>query len=378
MESGINFVMILLLLHLWIESLNGQKQAGFFFLYGLVIALAFLARLDNIFLIAGIAIHHLYSHRKKNSPKLSDLLISASVSAAIAVCYLIWNYFQFGDFVPISGRVQYWVSEQRSAQLLAQGWFPWVKNTLWFIFDFKPVALLPLIGIFGLPVLFLLQKAIKPSSPGVRLCEARHFSFFLVLWISSLVKVSYYSIFQQYPRSGNYWYYVQEVILFALCAGFVSGWVLERLRSARGQAIARYLPPVLMAFSVFMILNTKPVFEWELASYTAALEVKRYVADEDILGAKDAGVLGYFLTNPVVNLDGLVNDEQFYEYLKTGKVGQYVQGEDIQYLINLSDPSSNDMLTSLMGPSNLELVYTSEMPVVSQQDWIYKIYRVIR
>ncbi len=378
MESGINFVMLLFLLHMWIESMNGRKQARFFFLYGLVIGLTFLARLDNIFLIAGIAIHHVYFLRKKDSPNLSNLLVTAAVSSAIGICYLLWNYFQFGDIVPISGRVQNWVSQQRSAQFLALGWFDWVKNTLWFIFDIKPVALLPIIGIFGLPMLVLIQKVTTRSSDAKALYDARHFSFLLVLWITSLFKVSYYSLFHQYPRSGDYWYYVQEVILFAVCAGYVSGYVFGRLKDARWEVIARYGSLGLMALSLFSILNTKPVFEWELASYTVTRDVSRFVNEEAILGAKDAGVLGYFLPNPVVNLDGLVNDERFFEYLNSGRVGQYVLEEDIQYILNLSAPTSNDIVTSLTSPIRLELVYRSETPVVSKDNRVYKIYRVIR
>jgi len=51
-----------------------------------------------------------------------------------------------------------------------------------------------------------------------------------------------------------------------------------------------------------------------------------------VLGAKDAGKLGWFSGRTVVNLDGLINDDRFLDALRDGRVGAYVCGSPIRYL----------------------------------------------
>lgn len=376
MESGVNAVMIAWLLLMWLQAMSTKKGRGFFLLYGLVIGLTFLARLDNIFLIAGIAAHSAYVWGKRSEYQTRDLVLTGAVGLAVAGSYLLWNDLQFGSILPISGRVQLMASGNRSAALLADGWLAWAGNVLWFISNLKPVSALPLIGLFGLPALFLLQRLSLASDRPVY--AARHLPVLMTLWASSLLRISYYSLFQQYPRSGHYWYYVQEVAVFAICAGLAAAWIFARLRLPRIEAVAPFVSLSVLAVGAAGILNTQPVFEWELASYTAARQLGRYIDDDDVLGAKDAGVLGYFLPNPVINLDGLVNDRRFYEYLKDGRERQYILEEDIVYLVNLSDPSSADMLTTLMGSGSLELVYRADTPVASYKNWVYKLYRVVK
>jgi hypothetical protein len=378
MESGVNLVMILLLLPMWMDFLAGRSGTTFFFLYGLVIACVFLARLDNVFLIGVIAAHHLYLAAKSPPPKSSGLWISAAVVLVIAGSYLAWNYSQFGSIAPVSGQVQRWQSQQYSARLLSQGWYPWLREVLWFVFDFRPIAVLPWIGLLGLPAVFLLQRVGPRANTGNAPYESRTRLILFVLWVSSVFKIGYYAVFHLFPRSGNYWYYVQEVIVFALCVGLLADRLVSRYRDHSVDAAARLLVIGLMALSAIAILKTTPVFEWELASYSFTRVVDRYVAPGEVLGARDAGVLGYFLPNPVVNLDGLVNDRQFFDELTAGRIGQYVLDQDIVYLMNLAEPSQEDLITGWMGTDRVELVYRSNAPVDRPQGWIYKLYRVVK
>lgn len=377
MESGVNFVMILLLISVWLASFSGPKAPGFFIAYGLVIALAFLARLDNIILIAGLAAGHAYFLPKKTYPSAAGLLIAAAVGLAAGGAYLLWNYAHFQSIVPISGRINLMLSQGISAHLLSQGWLPWLENTAWFIFHFKAVAVLPWFGMVLVPALFLLQRWLRRSPDAAGHQHETLSTLLAILWISSMIKTSYYAAFQQYPRSDLSWYYVQEVILFAMCGGLAGGWLLERIQRRHPAALARAAAQTLMALSLVVILTTKPFFEWELASLDAVQVIQRTVQVDDVLGSKDAGVLGYFLPNPVVNLDGLVNDARYYEYLEAGRVAEYVAQEHIRFIVNLAAPTREDLLTQLVGEDHLELIYTSDAPVPVPAGWVYKIYRVL-
>ena len=131
------------------------------------------------------------------------------------------------------------------------------------------------------------------------------------------------------------------------------------------------------AAAAVSILRTDVRPEWESASYAALPAIRRHVEESAIVGSKDAGLLGYFLPNPVVNLDGLVNDSRFYEQLKEGTVGSYVRSEGIDYLVNLLEPETQDRFVKMMGSENLKLVFEQDNPVSEAGGRVYKLYEVV-
>jgi hypothetical protein len=64
-------------------------------------------------------------------------------------------------------------------------------------------------------------------------------------------------------------------------------------------------------------------------------ELSAELADDAIIGAWNAGVLGYFMDQPVVNLDGLVNDKAFREVLASGAPLQgYLEDGGVTHLVD--------------------------------------------
>jgi hypothetical protein len=61
-----------------------------------------------------------------------------------------------------------------------------------------------------------------------------------------------------------------------------------------------------------------------------------------MIGAWNSGQLGYFIDNePVVNLDGLVQDSRYLnEVLRTGKWREYFRKRNIRYLVDYNSPDS--------------------------------------
>lgn len=57
--------------------------------------------------------------------------------------------------------------------------------------------------------------------------------------------------------------------------------------------------------------------DWGIVSYTGAQVLNRVLPEGSVVGAKDAGVIGYFSTFPVVNLDGLVNSYAYFHAIST-------------------------------------------------------------
>jgi len=81
-------------------------------------------------------------------------------------------------------------------------------------------------------------------------------------------------------------------------------------------------------------------YEPELDNYAPirmqlGTELSAELADDAIIGAWNAGVLGYFMDRPVVNLDGLVNDKDFRDVLASGApIQDYLQEVGVTHLVD--------------------------------------------
>jgi hypothetical protein len=67
--------------------------------------------------------------------------------------------------------------------------------------------------------------------------------------------------------------------------------------------------------------------------------IREHLPPDARIGAWNAGQLGYFCDRTVVNLDGLANDRQFLQHLRSGApIRSYLAAERIDYLIDVNAP----------------------------------------
>jgi hypothetical protein len=374
MESGIDALMIMLTLHMSIHSGASKNTTGFFALYGLVLGLLFLARLDNAFLIAGLGVWHLTQLRQPGGAPAKGLLVSAAVSLLIATSYLSWNLMAFDGLMPISGEVKAWISAQRTAELLALGWIPWLKNTLWFFTQGKAVGILPLAGLLAAPSLLAANAMLAHRN--MPILDPQWKPMLLVLWLSSGLKIAYYCLGEAYPSNTLIWYYVQEIIVLGLWLAAAGRMLLSALSKRAASEVARMAVAAAFVVSWIGVISSRPFLEWELASLRMVPEIERIAGPEAIIGSWDAGVLGYFLPNPVVQLGGLVNDREFFRHLQDGRYREYLTLNGIQYLANLVRPGRDRHFLDDFGKSEFTLMFRSPEGIDGHPDWRYEVYRV--
>ena len=68
-------------------------------------------------------------------------------------------------------------------------------------------------------------------------------------------------------------------------------------------------------------------------SYHAALWAKENTEPNAIFAMKDCGTFGYFSERRVINLDGIINNFEYQEYLKEGKFRKYLKDKNVTYLV---------------------------------------------
>ena len=143
-----------------------------------------------------------------------------------------------------------------------------------------------------------------------------------------------YPIYLRGPGVG--WYFVPAYVLQAMAAGVAGTFAVERLR-ARLPRVRRWIAPAAVGA---MAVNFVLYLGWEArpgAVRTPKLEVVAWMHDnlpaDAVVGSYNAGAIGFFARQRVVNLDGLVNDFDYLDHLRAGRVEAYARREGIGYLV---------------------------------------------
>lgn len=142
-----------------------------------------------------------------------------------------------------------------------------------------------------------------------------------------------YPIYLRGPGAG--WYFVPLYLLLVMMTGIIGAFAVQVL-GVRFPRARRWMGPaavVLLAgnFVLYLAREARP------ERVTPKLEVVAW-ANADLpadarIGSFNAGAIGFFAERPVINLDGLVNDADYLEHLKAGRIEAYARREGITHII---------------------------------------------
>jgi hypothetical protein len=187
-------------------------------------------------------------------------------------------------------------------------------------------------------------------------------------WFGSfcILVVGYYTVLQT-----QIWlWYFAPVILYAVVLFLLAiGDMIEiALRDGRPETSpARLLAPVQAIFFCLLgvalvvqvgIFRDPNLLSIQLADRDTGLWIRENLPDspDTRVAAWDAGAIGYYAERPVVNLDGLVNSREYYEAMRTGRVGAFLRCQRIRYVanhgsdVNGEDPSFRELIEDIYGP----------------------------
>jgi len=142
------------------------------------------------------------------------------------------------------------------------------------------------------------------------------------------------------------WYYSFFVLFLCLVLGCTLGDALERdrspARSSKAERPRRFPLTAGIAtvgHSIYRFAVRPPERNIHILRYEIALALRVAPLPEDArIGAWNAGELSYFSPLPVTNLDGLVNSNEFLEFLRTGdRIDVYLQREGIEYVLDYNE-----------------------------------------
>jgi len=295
---------------------------------GALAGLATLTRLDAGFLAVAVAI----ATARRSYAKA---LLVAAAATLVAGPWLLWNELRFGSPLPVSGRV---LALEAAKAREAHGGALSIGNLgeRARIAAFDVPKLLAERALHGIPlplaagaaVLVLLGLGLNrwPELRWLNLFAALHYAAY-VLWLWT-------------PGEDVYraYYFLPQVLLGSLLAAAGVESILARkafTKNARA-SIAIVGIVLLSAHAVAQAnayardLDAKP---GAVASRFIYGWVKEHTPEGATLAARDSGKLGWFSGRRVINLDGLANDQWFFEALRAGTVDPYICERPIDYLL---------------------------------------------
>lgn len=335
------------------------------------------------------------------------------IAALPPLAYAALNYGATGHALPVSGTVK---SIEMAAYLRENGissrlspdfvstviadfgnWLGWfvesrLMDAFWVLgvrlvsdeAPWPPVAVALLLGIALAPALFGARAWSRLILD--RFARLLPFTWVLVFAAANVaVSVVAYPIEIPYAIT-RWWLAETEIVIVVLASSLVAGavgFLGERfVPSGRRLAVAVAGAAIVIALSIVQ----SAAFYWDgepdsrdwHRSFNeemreAALWMETNLPEDALVGSWNAGVLGYYAKQRVVNLDGLINSYELVPHLREGTTPEYILSEKIEYLSE-AESFIPDYHPEVAEELRLQQIYASDLPLLHTR---YVIYRVL-
>ncbi|WP_237400768.1 hypothetical protein [Rhodovulum sulfidophilum] len=332
LETGLYSAAVLAVLLMFLRLLRreGPLGWGWHLGFGLMGGIAFLARIDAVFLLLAVylvwAIDGLFLRRDPIRTVAARILPSGLISILVAAPWLLNNQIRFGSIMPISGTAQSMAAEfGQNLGVLPVKIFEYVMPMLPVPNPLeKTLPVILLASAVSLVVLawFLIGVFTRASRP-VRLMVLAYLLF------GAMVS-GYYGLWFGAPH------FMSRYLapLAPLCI-IASLWVLADLSRwlfpARGLRPAIWTGSAAIGLCVLLLGRLLMPGVQEQGHMQVVDWVERNVPDSAWVAAVQTGTLGYW-HDRTINLDGKVNPEALEARRRAGNVLAYVVNSRIDYI----------------------------------------------
>jgi len=373
LETGLNAFLLTLMLFTmyWSLELNAPpgKRGQRILVFGIITALAVLARLDNAF-PAAFAGLWLIVRRWKTDEDMYDLPWSRRFSEYLAYGlpavvlvggYLLFNYFTFGDFMPVGGQVKHWWGTLpgypgHAPETLRELYVTTFASKDRSLVPWAPVYIASLdvieksnewLASLGLPavmrtrwLLLVLAALLLLDFRNMRKAVVQ--SGMIPLLLGAFGQILYYKLSgHAAPRP---WYWVMELLFSVLFLALLMGVLGNLLRRVPKGAVPSSL--LFLALSAFLFwqhiqyihaLAQPPSTAVRSAPDTAAW-LETNTEEGALIGLTGSGSMGYFVSGrTIVNLDGLISSYDYLHHLQSGTGANYLEEIGLDYVMGTPD-----------------------------------------
>ena len=329
MESALLVFMLAFLLYTgWKGRIFSTSPGGWHFLFGIVLGLTVLARLDAVFIATTLAFYLTFDiirGRTDTSVKIKRLVLIAAGSALVLTPYMLYNLITTGSIMPISGALK--------------STFPHISTSGYGLSRLSQRDW----GKISAAALYLVWYLRSGRERGHR--EREYFrGAVAILGVAVLLHSLHTALFMKWAVFR--WHFITYSVLGTFVLSEPVEFILPNL-PRRFLRIAWPATLLVLLVTGALIIRGKMYrpYDWTVQSYEASLWAKNNTGPDDIFAMKDAGIFGFFSERQVVNLDGVVNNTQFQKVLKEGRLDEYLGSCNVQYIAQHAIWHRNDVVT---------------------------------
>jgi hypothetical protein len=262
--------------------------------------------------------------------------------------YLLYNRIAFGMPVPVSGAIKnYW----SSLAFAREGGYSLTGNALSFLrSDTGPIKA-ALLAMAVLAVSWPVPAYRRPGRAASHALDA----FVLILVATEAARLAY-SILTLNIVYNTAWYSIPGrflvllIIPLVLQRLFVLATLLRPASASRigqwrlaGSALGLLAAAIVSnPWTALAAWRSDSSRDWEIASYEGVLWMNGNLPPGAIVGSADSGVLAYFSSHRVINLDGLVNSKAYFDAMRTQTVENWIRRAGITYFANAVAEDNSD------------------------------------
>jgi hypothetical protein len=363
LEAGVSLLALCAALAFCVYLLNDPvrlRRRSYLMGFSVFLFLAPLARLENmLFSLTMIGLIALFRFKSGERSSSGDIAAVAAPFALLMVFYFCANYLIFGAPVPVSGLVKFWWHQSHDAgqPALALAW-----KILQLLCRMKIVFHGFLWGGIALVVVAISRLFQMYRSEDRRLDHIFD-AIIIALFVFHFAKTITYAVAGSEDAITADWYHVSGPLLSCMSLAFLADrfflLVLNTGEGRFGPGFARKCAICLLlvgvsiaaltgkvAYDTMALYSAQSAFtqiDWRIASYRMAQWLNRNLEDSSRVGVFDSGIVGYFSSTPIVNLDGLINSVEYLRMLKAGKFEEFLARNNIRYVANaITDEESRD------------------------------------
>lgn len=272
------------------------------------------------------------------------------VSLATVSPWLLWSQLNLGKLVQDSGEAipytlhyKYVLEHPGVGAFLAKSAEVLLDKTLWLRGDYTGFPLI--VGVlFWVGALLLLRRRWKSGHNRLEI------AVLVPVLLASVSLILVHAGVRWYPRP---WYFVLSSAGSALCLGVVTHDYFTRTKQMLALAVV-LIGTFVVTGQIFWSIGYYP---WQSVMLEASHWLLRNTKENENVAAFNAGILAYYNSPKVVNLDGVVNHQAF-DAIKRNALLAYARTRGVDYVV-VVDRLDWDQFAPFMGsgfPSSLKEV----------------------
>jgi len=306
MEAPLALLLALVIAGRLIEGAGDPEPPPSPWVTGALLSALILTRLDAVFLLVPLAVCAARAPAERRRREFTVLAAPVLVSGA----YAAWCWARFGSPIPISGRLK------SSLPDLGPWWSSILEHPDWLA--------ICAVGTLGLA----LDRRWTQAETGQRRNLRRVGGLFMTaaglhlawtLWcVDWAVENWHFTTYLVRPLIG--WALLADRLLGRLPR---FGWTVV----AAAVALNVTLSALMLPHATDFVDASREVAAW----------IDTHTPRDAVVATRDAGALGFASSRPVVNLDGVVNDEHFAEEVCAGRLTEYLEEIGVTHLVAIVD-----------------------------------------